>query len=221
LAKLLGDQPWPRRLDFQCEMPRLTEGGLDYIKGWIEGAAHPRLVILDTLAMVRTPSARNLSPYEADYAAVKDLRAVASKYNVAIVLVHHLRKQDADDAFDVVSGTLGLTGAPDTILIIKRDTTGNIILHGRGRDLIDIEKAMVFNKDACTWRIVGDAHEIKLTNERTTILEALREAGEAVGPNTIASATGMKAVNVRRLLSKLVRDGDVQKAGFGKYERKV
>jgi Bifunctional DNA primase/polymerase, N-terminal/AAA domain len=221
LAKLLGDQPWPRRLDFQCEMPRLTEGGLDYIKSWIEDAEHPRLVIVDTLAMVRTPSARNLSQYEADYAAVKDLRTIASKYNVAVVLVHHLRKQDADDAFDVVSGTLGLTGAPDTILIIKRDTTGNIILYGRGRDLIEIEKAMVFNKETCTWRIAGDAHEIKLTNERTTVIEALREAGEAVGPNTIANATGMKAVNVRRLLSKLVRDGDVQKAGFGKYERKV
>ena len=39
------------------------------------------------------------------------------------MLVHHLRKADADDAFDTVCGTLGLTGAPDTILVLKRDTT--------------------------------------------------------------------------------------------------
>jgi AAA domain/IclR helix-turn-helix domain len=217
MTKLLGEQPWPRQLVFQCEMPRLTEGGLDYIKSWIEGAARPRLVIVDTLAMVRTPSARNQSLYDADYAAVKDLRAVASKYNVAIVLVHHLRKQDADDAFDVVSGTLGLTGAPDTILIIKRDTTGTTILHGRGRDLIEVEKAMTFNKDACTWTISGDAQSVKRSSERALILKALGEAGEALGPNTIASATGMKAANVRFLLRKLVQEGAIEKAGYGKY----
>jgi hypothetical protein len=221
LTKLLGAQPWPRRLWFKCEIPRLTEGGLDYIKNWIEAAAHPRLVIIDTLAMVRTPSTKNQSMYDADYTAVKDLRAVANKYGVAIVLVHHLRKQDADDAFDVVSGTLGLTGAPDTILIIKRDVSGATILHGRGRDLVELEKVLVFNKDACTWSIVGDAQGVRQSSERALILEALDEAGEAIGPNAIASTTGMKAVNVRRLLSKLAHDGAIEKAGYGKYRRRV
>src|SRR5215472_5226857 len=54
MTKLLGiSQPWPRRLSFQCEMPRLGEGGLELIRQWIQTVAHPRLVIIDTLAMVR------------------------------------------------------------------------------------------------------------------------------------------------------------------------
>jgi RecA-family ATPase len=150
MTKLLGLQQWPSRLQFLCEMPRLAEGGLAKIKEWIAGAEHPRLVIIDTLAMVRMPNRKDQSTYDADYAAVKELRKLANEAGIAIVLVHHLRKADADDAFDTVSGTLGLTGAPDTILVLKRDTAGNIILHGRGRDLVEIEKAVTFNRDACT-----------------------------------------------------------------------
>jgi len=218
LRKLIGNtEPWPPRLNFLCEMLRLTEGGLATVKGWITAAEHPRLVIIDTLAMVRTPKKRDESNYEADYAAVKDLRELAHKMGVAIVLVHHLRKQDAEDAFDTVSGTLGLTGAPDTILVLKRDTSGNISLHGRGRDVNEIEKAISFNKRSCTWTIMGDAHEVALSNERRTVLQALTEAGEPLGPNTIATVTGMKATNVRRLLIKLLREGEIKKAGYGKY----
>lgn len=85
--------------------------------------------------MVRSPKKRDESPYEADYATVQELRTLAARHGIAIVLVHHLRKMDSEDAFDTISGTLGLTGAPDTILVLKRDTSGAIILHGRGRDL--------------------------------------------------------------------------------------
>ena len=112
MKKLLGSQPEPRRLFYTCEMPRLTEGGLDYIGYWITGVPQPRLVIIDTLAMVRTPKQRDETNYDADYRAVLDLRTLASKDGVAVVVVHHLRKAEADDAFDTVSGTLGLTGVP-------------------------------------------------------------------------------------------------------------
>jgi len=130
LHKLLGTQGGPARLYFFTEMPRLAEGGLDQIKDWIRTAKQPRFVIVDTLAMVRPPNRRDQSTYDADYAAVKSLRDLADEHGIAIGLVHHLRKADADDAFDTISGTLGLTGAPDTILVLKRDNRGSIVLHG-------------------------------------------------------------------------------------------
>ena len=79
---------------------------------------------------------------------------LASQYGIAIVVFHHLRKEEADDAFDTVSGTLGLTGALDTILVLKREPAA-VVLHGRGRDLIEIEKAMTFNEDSCVWTMMG------------------------------------------------------------------
>jgi RecA-family ATPase len=222
LTKLLGiGQDWPGRLDFCCEMPRLAEGGLDLIKNWIKSKPHPRLIIIDTLAMVRAPRKRDQTDYDADYSAALELRKLAAEAGVAIVLVHHLRKADSEDAFDTVSGTLGLTGAPDSVLILKRDTSGTIVLHGRGRDLTEIELAMEFDRDGCTWRIVGEAADVRRSTERGTVLTAINEAGEPVGPSDIARATGMKAVNVRYLLKKLLQEGEIEKATtYGKYRSK-
>jgi hypothetical protein len=69
------------------EMPRLAEGGLKVISDWIEAAECPRLVIIDTLAMVRMPNRKDQSSYDADYSAVVDLRTLAQKDGIAIVLV--------------------------------------------------------------------------------------------------------------------------------------
>jgi AAA domain len=217
MTKLFGTSGWPSRLHFTCEMSRLTEGGLDYIKSWIESAKWPRLVIIDTLAMVRMPNRKDLTAYDADYAAVKQLRDLAHKCGIAIVLVHHLRKAEADDAFDTISGTLGLTGAPDTVMVIKRDA-GGTMLHARGRDLIEIEKALSFNADTCIWTVLGDAAIVRRSGERAAVIAALEEAGnEPLTANEIATAGNMKSVNVRSLLVKMKKDGVIKRAAYGKY----
>jgi hypothetical protein len=188
LAKLFGIKDWPSNLQFTCDMPRLADGGLKFIEDWITSANQPRLIIIDTLAMVRMPKRKDQNSYDADYTAVKDLRDLAGKYGVAIVLVHHLRKAEADDPFDTISGTLGLTGAPDTIMIIWREGNG-VLLAAKGRDISDITKAVQFDNATCIWTIVGDAEEVKRSAERTAILKAFDEAGaEPLGPQQIASA---------------------------------
>jgi hypothetical protein len=217
MTKLLGvSQPWPKRLTFQCEMPRLADGGLAEIKAWIEAADHPRLIIIDTLAMVRAPKKRDETNYEADYNAAVELRTLANTHGVAIILVHHLRKQDADDAFDTISGTLGLTGCPDTVMLIKREPTG-IVLHARGRDLIEVEKAITFNRDACAWTILGEVSAVRASNERKNILAAMAEIELPASPTAIARAARLKPDSVRHLLLKMAIDGLVQKANYGKY----
>ena len=131
-----------------------------------------------------TKNARS-NNYDADYAAALELRTLASEAGIAIVLVHHLRKADADDAYDTVSGTLGLTGAPDTILVLKRDTSGTIVLYGRGRDLTEIEMAMSFDKDSCLWRITGDADEVAVRVSATpSSLPSTRRAASRLARTT-------------------------------------
>jgi DNA polymerase I-like protein with 3'-5' exonuclease and polymerase domains len=218
-ARLLGlDQPWPERLTFICEMPRLANGGLDRVKAWIDAAEHPRLVIVDTLAMVRTPKKRDETSYDADYAAVLELRTLASQRGVAIVVVHHLRKMEADDPFDTVSGTLGLTGAPDTILVLRRLTSGAVVLHGRGRDLVEIEKALTFNMDTSTWNVEGDAAEARMSAERTAVFNAMNEIGAPASAPDIAAMAKSKVTNVRRMLVRLVKDGLVERCERGMYQ---
>lgn len=69
-------------------------------------------------------------------------KALADEQSVAIVLVHHQRKMAAEDPLDTVSGTTGLTGAVDTVLVLTRDGNGTT-LHGRGRDIEEVEDAAI------------------------------------------------------------------------------
>jgi AAA domain len=219
MKKLLGglNQPWPKRLDFWTRMPRLGDGGLEKLKEWIVQAKRPRLISLDTLAKVKARAKKEQqSAYDADYDAISDLRDFAGKYGVAIILAHHLRKLDADDPFDTVSGTLGLTGAADSILVLKRGQ-GQVVLYGKGRDLPDFEKAVEFDKERCTWTVKGDAKTVQVSEQRQAVIDAMRRVGGVLTPKVIEYETGMQAGNVRWLLHMLAQDGDIVREGRGRY----
>jgi hypothetical protein len=178
---------WPDRMEVATEWRRADQGGLDDLEQWIRSVPDPRLIIIDTLAQFRSPSNGKTPPYENDYAAIAGLQKLASKRNIAIVIVHHDRKAEADDVFDTVSGTLGLSAAADTILIMKRQSSA-VTLYVRGRDVEESETALQFNKESCKWTILGAAAEVYLSTERQRILEALAEAGEE----------GLKAADIKR-----------------------
>jgi hypothetical protein len=217
MTKLFDIEAWPSNLTFACEMPRLANGGIKFIKDWIEKAQRPRLVIIDTLAMVRSPARKDQSSYDADYAAVKELRDLAAEHGIAIIIVHHLRKADADDPFDTVSGTLGLTGCPDSIMIIWREGNG-VLLAAKGRDIEEVKKSVQFDAGSCTWNVIGDADAVRRSVERSAIIKAFEEAnGEPLGPRQIAEAAGMKAGNVRQLMMKMKNEGIIKVSSYGKY----
>jgi AAA domain/IclR helix-turn-helix domain len=219
LRKLLNGRPAPERLRILSagEMPRLSEGGTALIRAWIEQVPEPKLVVIDVLAKVRDPRRKDQGLYDSDYAAMEELKTIADEYGIAIVVIHHLRKMDADDPLDQVSGTTGLSGSADTVLVLNRTRSGTTTLHGRGRDIEDLEKAVQFDESTCVWTVLGGAASVRYTGERAAVLTALQEAGGPMSLADIAAASNMKANNARQLLLKLIKDGVVLKAGHGKY----
>jgi DNA-binding transcriptional ArsR family regulator len=213
MKRLFGDAPWPRALEFVYQMKKLKDGGVAELRGWIEAKKNPKLVVIDTLAMVRTPTAKGQSYYEADYDSVVELRRLAAEFGIAIIVVHHQRKAEADDLFDTVSGTLGLTGAVDTVMIIDRTSGGAILA---ARDVEETNQAVEL--DNCAWRIIGNADSVRSSSERKRILEVMEEAkDEPMSAQQIAREIGGKANSVSHLLRKLTKDGLVAKAKYGKY----
>jgi hypothetical protein len=87
-------------------------------QGWAKKVASPRLVVIDTLAKVRPARKPNEPPYEADYKAVEPFLAIAAELQIAILIVHHTRKMDGDDPLEIVSGTTGLTGGVDSVIVL-------------------------------------------------------------------------------------------------------
>lgn len=202
------------RLDIRIDAPRIDNGLFKELEDWISEKEKPRLIIIDVYMKVRPPRKNGVDPYSADYAAVVPLQEFANQNGIAILLVTHTRKMEAEDPLETVSGTNGVTGAADTVLVLSRSSKGNI-LYGRGRDIQEIETALKF--DGGRWTILGDADEVRLSDERRKILVALRDADSPLAPKDIADATGLKAVNVRNLLPKMRRAGEVIQPEDGVY----
>jgi hypothetical protein len=69
--------------------------------------------------------------------------------------------------------------------------------HGRGGISRKSKPAMRF--DGGRWSVLGDADEVRKSDERRKIVAALKQAKDELSPKAIADLTGMKAVNVRVL----------------------
>src|SRR5262249_47417596 len=115
-----------------------------------------------------------------------------------------------DDAFDDVSGTFGLTGAADAIIVMKRQP-GLTKTFVRGRDLEEAEFAAEFNRNTCRWRIVGDAEGVFRSQERQTIIAALNQAApDRMSIGDIMAATERRGRNATKsLLHKMKPSGEV------------
>ncbi len=112
----------PSGIEFELHWPRLDRGGLKHLEEYLEAHPNVRLVVVDTWAKVSPQSqSRQRSQYEGDYEALTPLKHIADRYRVSILAVHHLRKMSADDVLDEITGSIGVTGAVDGALILKRE----------------------------------------------------------------------------------------------------
>lgn len=208
--------PWPEALEMHTRWPRFDAGGLGRIEAWIKSRDGARLVIVDTLAVVRPVAKASDTAHASDYAALRGLHQLAAEHGIAVLLIHHLRKADAGDPFDTVSGSTGLTGAADTTLILtRRESEGGVVLYGRGRDLEEFERGLEFDALTCRWRDVGAPAEAFASDTRQAMFSAIR-AGNLT-PGQIARETGLSDENVRQTLRRMVLAGDLTKEGRGLY----
>lgn len=214
LPALKSMRPDLSRLQLDTEAPKIDGGLIERLDAWRIAAVNPRMVIIDTLAMVRPLKKRTQDAYEADYAALSPLQRYASEHRLAVVVVTHVRKMEAADPLEMISGTNGLTGAADSILVLNRDTDGPK-LYGRGRDIKELEKAMRFENGR--WSVLGDAVEMKLSAERREVIAALEDAVGPMSPAEIAKVIGKPKGNLNVLLTKMVRDGEAVKVSYGLY----
>jgi hypothetical protein len=133
-------------------------------------------------------------------------------FTIACVVSRRVRRPRI--ALEALSGSNGLSACADTTLVLDRDSSG-ITLFVRGRDVEEKKSALAFN--AGSWTLTGDAAEVRRTDERTVILEALHDADAEMSPSDLSAATGMTSTNLRQLLFKMAKAGEVVKAGRGRY----
>ena len=102
------------------------------------------MIVVDTLGKVMPPALQGESAYQRDYRVGAALKALADAHpGLAVLVLHHDRKANADDFVDSVSGTHGLAGAADTIVVLcRRRQSADGSLKVTGRDVPENEYAL-------------------------------------------------------------------------------
>ncbi|GAB2869573.1 AAA family ATPase [Lentzea nigeriaca] len=219
MTRMLGDdQAAPHGLTLVTQCPPLPEGGDRAIAGWLHRNANARLVVIDVFAKVRGHSSGNQQQYEADYEAVGRIKRVADHFGIAVVLVHHVRKAAAEDFLATVSGTNGIAGAADAVLVLERGrNNADGVLHVTGRDVEESDYALSFDPSRGAWTMLeGPAIEHVVADTRAEILRYLR-TNPCKTPKEIADALTANADNVRRTCSRMYESGQLTRDNNGRY----
>jgi AAA domain/IclR helix-turn-helix domain len=219
LRQMLVGSPAPTNLSFATSCRALDDGGADDIRAWCDSVPNPLFIVADVFQRIRPRPRNGGRLYADDYEAALPLKAIADERGIGVLAVVHCGKRDCDDdPLDAVSATTGLTGAVDHALILSRNKQG-VTLYGRGRDAAEFDLAVQFDPHRGLWRALGDAAEVQRSEQRNRIIDALKEAGEPLGPKAIADASGVDHGTVRHLVGKMVEAGDLVRTGSARAGR--
>ncbi|WP_290703790.1 MULTISPECIES: AAA family ATPase [Gordonia] len=227
LRKLNDDQPLPDALDMICTVePGMIEAT---ISAWMERHQDKApLVILDTLGKARPQRRAGDDPYLADYKVGSQLKAIVDSIpGACLLVVHHTNKSESGDFVDAVSGTQGIAGSADSILVLRRPRKSNeATLAITGRDVTEREIALL--TDNGKWELDGftieSAEQVVETRKEKghqgdQSLEILGYAKQhpIVTPKLVAAHFKIDPKTAGTYLGRLVDREHLFRIAYGKY----
>jgi hypothetical protein len=152
-----------RRLHFAVASCKLSDGLLAQLGDYLKEYPDSRMIVIDTLQKIRTASRDNA--YASDYGDISLIKDFADRHSLAVVVVHHIRKQNDSDVFNKVSGTTGLTGSADATFVLEKESRASDTakLYVTGRDTPYQEMTLRFRE--CSWELVERREQEQLARE--------------------------------------------------------
>lgn len=163
------------KLVFSISAKNLSNGLFDQLEKFLCNNPDTSLIIIDTLQKVREDLSETCS-YANDYDVASKLKSFSDKYGICFLLVHHTRKEKAEDIFAMISGTHGLFGAADGAFVMYKEkrTAKTATLAVSGRDQPDQKLFLIRNEERLIWEL--DKVETELWKEKPDpLLEAIAE----------------------------------------------
>jgi DNA-binding transcriptional ArsR family regulator len=219
-ATIMGPcQDWPANMHVTYELRPIDAGGLEDLEWWVHTHPATGLIMIDTLAKVRGIKRRDEEPYQYDYRVIGMVQEFARQHRIAIVIVHHVRKSAAEDVLDTVSGTTGIAGAADTVIVLGQTEKG-ARLYLRGRDCEEQDKLVDLDPDTGIWEVLSDYDETdeEVIGARKQIVTLLRSTARPMTPKEIGARLGITPLNTRQHLSRMRRAGLIRRTDYGLYE---
>jgi RecA-family ATPase len=200
---------------------------LPVIDAWMRTRPDTAMIVIDTLGKVMPAALAGESAYQRDYRVGAALKARAdARPGVAVLVLHHDRKATAEDFVDSVSGTHGLAGAADTVIVLcRKRQSAEGALKVTGRDIPEDEYALTI-ADGKTWQLDGASLRAAAATARqrddsqalgdTTIqvLATVREHPEGIRAGELVGRFGK---DVYQYLKRLTDAGRIDKVNRGLY----
>ena len=204
----------PPTLHFAVMSQQLHNGLVEQIEQFLKEHPQTRLIVIDTLQRIRT-AGNDANPYASDYRDLSALKRIADAHGIAILLIHHLRKELADDVFSRISGTTAISGAVDSSFTLVEDKrgSGKATFSCIGRDIEYRELTLERNAEN-VWELVSDSRTqpellggqivillSKLMCNRTEFIGTPTELSAQIDP---AGSEGITSKKVSRLILQSV-----------------
>ena len=171
------------------------DNGLDeQLQNFVKEHPDTSLIIIDTLQKIREVGDDKYS-YASDYKVITRLKKFTDNNGICLLLVHHTRKQQADDRFEMISGTNGLLGAADGAFLLHKDkrTSCEAVLEVSGRDQPDQTFYLNRNEDSLVWEL--DKAETERRMEKPEpVLEAVAKLVTEQTPEWSGRATELAEI---------------------------
>lgn len=202
----------PPNAFFAVAAKTLADGLCDQVRQFVSEHPDTVLVAIDTFQMVRR--SENDVSYANDYQEIQTIKKLADELGIALLLVHHLRKQGDNDPLNKLSGTTGISGAVDAVFVLdksKRSQSGATLIC-TGRDIEYRELELRFEKETCRWVLVADSSEtpeMLLPAEMAAMIEFMRGIGSLSGSNAelterfnVSAGMDISAKALKQLMNK-------------------
>ena len=139
-------------LHFAINAKQLGNGLDAQLEKFVREHSDTRLIIIDTLQKVRELSGEAYS-YRDDYQIIGQLKQLADRFQLCMLVVHHTRKSPANDEFDRISGTTGIYGCADGAFVLSKERRTDSIatLSISGRDQPDQCFHLVRDEETLQW----------------------------------------------------------------------
>ena len=160
---------WPE--NFKIVTPPVPQLGPDFYRildemmvMWVE----TRIIIIDTMQFIVPPKPSNKNDYDHYYEILAPLHDWSIANHVAVVLITHktkARKNDGDNPFSGIIGSVAIQGTADAMIMLSRNYAKDGIIDPNLPDGFLNVTGREIDQDCFAMEIDGETFKWQLTNE--------------------------------------------------------
>jgi len=176
------------------------------------------LIVIDTVNRFRPAGGQDDNAYYSDYEFLHPIARMGREHGTSVLAIHHCKKSNSGDFLDSISGSTGLTAAPESAMVLDgdRDSDEAELRQETRRGPIETFQ-LEFDDRLLTWKLGGIPEPA--TDARKEVWDALKRADGWTRLGELTEVLGTKKNTISEHLKKLKHEDEmpVERDEQGRY----